>query len=173
MTNGFRKGKENEHLSKMVDEGTINKWEYDQILRQREASMVDPKSKEYEIILASDDLRKKRNMVKKNVEEYFHDIESIKLYTRRKRVEIESGEITTKLAQGDVMTPEELELEIRRHEHKAWVMSRKILEELSELRAIVGHTDAGKNIVMSNKEYEEYATKIAKRLEKFGYGLYE
>jgi hypothetical protein len=175
MQNGFRDGvKVDDILNDAVRKGSMSKEELEQIKRQREFSMFERGTPSWNIFLQIDQLRKMRDKAKDDCETMLWHIKNLKTRVRRIVWQLQDDKnIYDELKPGIKMTKDELGVEKELNERKILGISKDIVTSLATLRNIVGHIDVAKQVVITEKEFNEYVKDVEKRLRAEGYELFD
>lgn len=150
----------------------MSKADWSRLKDQQEFRTIKKDSAVYKISLANDTARIKNRSTMENLKTHLFNIHNANHLKVKKNLQIQTGVITDTL-NGDLMTVEELQLEVKNAEVVAFKERNAILNELFSLAGTVGMTDLLGNVVYSEKEYEKTVSEVEGELDKLGIKLFD
>lgn len=161
---------ENEAIRKMVE--TLTKEEMERILQQREYDTIEEGTPTYKIAVMCDTLRQNQRRLKGTISKRIWTISDVANTINRLQMQLDSGTVTEKLKDGVTMSQNELNVLIN---HNKWAKDGEfyaLFPLLAELRALVGHKDVARNVIITQEKFDEYVDFIAAEVEMYGYNLF-
>lgn len=165
---GFREGRTQEELFK----NSITKEEAERIRQQREFDKIVPGSLTYKMALFNDQLRQQLRRAKSVVEHRLWNVGNIQNTNDRLKQQLLSGHITEEIKPGVFMNENEINSLIQKNN---WLLRGELFDiprELADLRAVVGHIDITKKVIMTEEEFDDYVRWVQGELAKRGYELF-
>lgn len=164
-----------EELKKQVLEDlrkSLTPQELERVKRIREMDKIDRDSNSWPIGLLVDPLRIQFRKAKSVVEKSLWNMEREKNHISRLKQQVMSGQITEQLPNGGPMNEHEIGTQIK---YAQWLIEGELQSlpiELWQMRGIVEQQDVGGNIIVSEKEFDEYLEGVRGRVKELGYVLF-
>lgn len=167
---GFRKGMDEKLKAKIL--GSLTDLDLEMIQRQRDYDETRKDSISAKILLENDPVRRNIIKLKDTINKMIVNIKHNKYIIDKFSGQLSSGKIDIELRPGVVMNKDELEIELETRRGIMWAESKDIVPNLAEMRVWVGRMDITKNVIMTEKQFDEYVMDVEKRLKSFGCELY-
>lgn len=162
--------KENEDLIKFVK--SLTKEELKSIHDTRAFNEIKPGSWTYKVAILNDQIRSQMRLIKSKLTKHIMTIDQITNNINRLNQQLVTGQIIESMKNGIIMNESELKSLIQQNE---WIRQGEvdaIPMSLGEMRALVGHKDVARNIVMELDTYENFVEEIDKQLKEKGFNIF-
>lgn len=162
--------KENSDLVEFIK--SLTKEEVKWIKEQREFETIKPGTWTYKIAVVNDAIRSNIRQLKSKLNKRLWNIEDITNKIERLNEQLRTGEIYECVKDGMTMTKEELTNFIQHHE---WLRKGEvdaIPMNLAEIRALVGHKDVARQVVMTVEEFDKMVGEVYEKLKAKGYDIF-
>ena len=151
---------------------TMTEEELERAKQIREFNDLQPNTLSYSIALFNDQLRQNRIVEETKVVQRLLTMKNLYNHAERMKEQFTSRIVTEQLTDGVTMNLHELEVVAQREQ---WLMKGEavaIIRCLAELRSIVGHKDIATNIVLTQEEFDNYASKTIEEIKTLGFDLF-
>jgi len=150
----------------------MSKADWSKLKDQQEFRGVKKGSALHKVSLANDTTRIANRAKMANLKSYLWTVGNAHTVIQKKNLQISTG-IITDTVNGDKMTIEELQLEIKNAEINIYKSITSIINELFALAGTVGVTDILGNVVYTEHDYEKTINEIEGELHLLGYKLFD
>lgn len=166
----LKEAKENAELIRFVK--SLTKEEMIRIKQVREYNEIKVGTPTYKIAILCDAIRSQIRMLRAKITKRLYSIDNLTNNIARLETQLETGKITEILKSNMIMNSFEIKSLIQ---HNEWLRQGEvdaIPMALADLRALVGHKDVARNIIMDQDVFDKLVLDIEQRLKIKGYNMF-